>query len=62
MQLSSLDIAYISTLEKLYKAIIEKNFAHLEVAGLPDKVTIGTAALIIQKKKTTITLENLFKD
>ncbi len=61
VKINRLELAYISSLTKLYDSIIKNNIAHLEITDIPeDNIEIGSSALLIQKTKKTITKDNLF--
>ncbi|MBN2739057.1 MAG: hypothetical protein JXR70_18910 [Spirochaetales bacterium] len=57
-----IDVAYLAGLSKLYKAVVENNNAHLEVADVPDEIDLDLSVLIIKKLKKTVNLNNLFSD
>ena len=60
-KLNRFELAYISSLNKLFEAIKENNKAHLEIVNIPeDNIEIRSALLLIKKKKKTITKDNLF--
>jgi|GEM_PF-1367421 len=62
IKINRLELAYISSLNKLYDAIINNNRAHLEICDIPEKnIELRSTLLIIKKKKKTITKDNLFK-
>lgn len=55
------ELAYLSSLNKLFDSIIKNNTAHLEVANIQkDDIELRSAVLIIQKNKKSITKDNLF--
>lgn len=61
VKLNRLEIAYLSSLNKLYDSILKNNIAHLEVADLPtDNLEIGVSMMLIRKNKKTINKDNLF--
>ena len=56
-----LELAFISSLKKLYDSIIQNNKAHLEILKIPEKdIELRSAVMIIRKKKKTLTKDNLF--
>lgn len=60
--LTRLELSYLSSLNKLYDAVVGNNIAHIEVSNIPEKnISLRSAVLIIQKHKTTLTKDNLFK-
>ncbi len=62
IKINRFELAYISSLEKLYDAIIKKNTAHLEICGIQENdIELKTSLLIIKKTKKTLTKDNLFK-
>jgi hypothetical protein len=61
IKFNRLEIAYLSSLNKLYDSILKNNIAHLEIADLPvDNLEIGISLMIIKKNKKTINKDNLF--
>lgn len=61
LTVNRLELSYISSLEKLYKATLENNMAHLEVANIPeDKIELRTALVVFKKEKKILTKDNLF--
>jgi hypothetical protein len=60
-KLNRLELAYISSLTKLYDSIIKNNVAHLEITNIPeDNLEINVSLMLLQKSKKTITKDNLF--
>jgi hypothetical protein len=56
-----LELAFLSSLHKLYNAQIENNIAVLEIVNFPEKdILLKTAVLAIRKKSKTVTKDNLF--
>ena len=61
ININRLDLAYISSLSKLYDSIIKNNIAHLEIVNIPEKdIEIRTTLLTVKKTKKTINKDNLF--
>ncbi len=62
LKFNRFELAYISSLNKLYESIKQNNIAHLEIVKIPeDNIEIRSALLLIKKKQKTITKDNLFK-
>jgi hypothetical protein len=60
-KINRIELAYLSSLTKLYNAEIAQNTAHLEVCNIPQKdITLNTNILTIEKTEKTITKYNLF--
>jgi len=56
-----IELSHISSLDKLYKASIDKNIAVLETCNIPENnIKLKTAVLAVQKNQKTITKDNLF--
>lgn len=57
-----IQVAKLSSLQKFYLGILEKNMAILETCNIPeDNLILNLSLLIVVKKEKTITKENLFK-
>lgn len=60
LPITRIQLARLSSLEKLYKAEQENNKAHLEICGLPLEMQLPTAAVVIRKKEKILTKDNIF--
>jgi len=59
--LNRFELAYYSSLKKLYDAEIGNNKAHLEILKFPsENLEIRGALLLVRKTKKTVTKDNLF--
>lgn len=62
LKFNRFELAYISSLNKLYESIKQNNKAHLEIVKIPEEnIEIRSALLLIKKRQKTITKDNLFK-
>ncbi|MBP7552176.1 MAG: hypothetical protein KA885_02025 [Spirochaetes bacterium] len=60
-KLSRIEIAYLSSMDKLFNAELQNNIAILETVDIPKiDLDIPLSALAVRKKSKTITKDNLF--
>lgn len=58
---SRVEIAYLSSMDKLFNAELQNNVAILETVDIPKAdIDISLSALVVRKKSKTITKDNLF--